>query len=69
MNLPLKMAFVEKGIRQIKAARDLGWDSSKLSKFVNGWLDPKPAEREALADYIGMPEDVLFPNLTKQSTG
>jgi len=46
MNLPLKVSFLEKGIRQIKAARDLEMDPSKLSKIINGWLIPKPEERK-----------------------
>jgi hypothetical protein len=69
MNLPLKLFFIEEGIRQIKAARDLGWDPSKLSKIVNGWLDPKPEERRALADYTGKAEGVLFPNNYEEDAG
>lgn len=61
MNLPLKIALFEKGEKQIKAARVLGWDPSKLSKAVNGWIDLKPGERLVLAEYLGKTEEELFP--------
>lgn len=61
MNLPLKTAFLERGIRQIEASKELRLDPSKLSKIINGWLEPKPEERRALADFLGKPEDEIFP--------
>ena len=61
MNLYLKTAFLEKGIRQIEAANALKLDPAKLSKIVNGWLEPKPEERKAIADFLGKPENEIFP--------
>ena len=53
MNLPLKIALFEKGIRQIEVSKALNLDPSKLSKIVNGWLEPKPEERRVLAEFLG----------------
>ena len=62
MNLALKLAFLEKGDSQIKAALALGWDPSKLSKAINGWVQLKSEERKALAEYFGKSENELFPD-------
>lgn len=68
MNLALRIAFIERGTRQIEAATALGWDPSKLSKFVNGWREPNWAEKKALASYLGKSETDLFPNPTLEES-
>lgn len=60
MNKPLKIAFVSKGIRQIKASKDLGFDPAKLSKIINGWIKPTLQERQALSEYLDIPIQKLF---------
>jgi len=60
MNKPLKIAFVSKGIRQIKAAKDLGFDPAKLSKIINGWITPTLEEKQVLSEYLDIPILKLF---------
>ncbi len=60
MNLALKVALLEKGVSQFQVCSALGWDPSKFSKVVNGWLYPKPEERRAISQYLGKPESALF---------
>ena len=60
MNKPLKIAFVSKGIKQIKAANDLGFDPAKLSKIINGWITPTLQEKKVLSKYLDAPIRELF---------
>jgi hypothetical protein len=60
MNKPLKMAFVSKGIKQIKAAKDLGFDPAKLSKIINDWIKPTSQEKQVLSEYLDIPIRKLF---------
>jgi transcriptional regulator with XRE-family HTH domain len=62
MNFALKLAFLKRGVRQIQAAHAIGMDPSKLSKAINGWVQPTAEERKAIADYLGRPENELFPD-------
>lgn len=61
MNLQLKLAFFERGVRQIEAAIALGMDPARLSKIVNGWVFPTTHERQALSNYLRRGEAELFP--------
>lgn len=69
MNIPLKMAFWEKGIRQVEVAFALHIDPARLSRAVNGWVELHPEERKALAEYLKKPENELFPALTQEVRG
>jgi plasmid maintenance system antidote protein VapI len=55
MNLPLKIAFVENGIKQLQAAMDFGISPSRLNKIINGWVAPTTDEQKMLSDYLGVP--------------
>ena len=61
MNLQLKTALLKKGIRQIEMAKAIDLDPSKFSKIVNGWLEAKPEERKAIAEFLDKPENEIFP--------
>ena len=61
MNLRLKIALFKQGVRQIEVSKGVNLDPSKFSKIVNGWLEPKPEERKAIADFLGKPENEIFP--------
>lgn len=61
MNLRLKTVLLERGIRQIEMAKTINLDPSRLSKIVNGWLEPKAEEINAIAEFLGMPADEIFP--------
>ena len=61
MNLRLKIALFKQGVRQIEVSKSVNLDPSKFSKIVNGWLEPKPEEWKAIADFLGKPENEIFP--------
>lgn len=63
INTALKVAFIEAGRRQIEVAGDIGMDESKLSKIVNGHLEPTLEEAKAIAKALRRPVDHLFPEV------
>ena len=65
MVLPMKIAILEKGIRQTRMAVDLGWDPAKLSRIINELVKPTSAERRAISEYLGVSEVDLFGALSK----
>ncbi len=60
MNKPLKMAFVSRGVKQIKAANDLRFDPAKLSKIIHGWIKPTLQEKKVLSKYLNTSIQELF---------
>jgi transcriptional regulator with XRE-family HTH domain len=62
MNLPLKIALLERGFRQFDLSKLLGIDPAKLSKIVNGWIQPDDQTKQEISRYLGKPIDHLFPN-------
>ncbi len=58
--LKLKFALLSKGVRQTRMAVELGWDPAKLSRIVNQTIDPTPQERNAISEYLRVPESKLF---------
>ena len=60
MNIALKIALLEKGMSQFHLSRLLGIDPGKLSRIVNGWLDPSEQTKKEIARYLGKPVVELF---------
>lgn len=60
MNKPLKIAFISKGKKQIKAANDLRFDPAKLSKIIHGWIKPTLQEKKVISKYLDVPIRELF---------
>ena len=54
MNLELKLALIRNYGSQIKAAKPLRIDESKLSRLIQGHRDPTPQERERLTAALGV---------------
>jgi ribosome-binding protein aMBF1 (putative translation factor) len=52
MDRGLKLLLVEKGIRNFDLAKHLGCDPAKISKIVNGWLDPDPETKAKIAKFL-----------------
>ena len=69
MLIGVKIAMLKQGIRQTRMAVDLGWDPAKLSRIVNQITVPKEDERQAIADYLGVPEAEVFLRETLSATG
>jgi hypothetical protein len=49
MNIRLKTKIIERGLSQLKVARDTGVSDSYLSKVINGWVDPSKDMKAKLA--------------------
>jgi transcriptional regulator with XRE-family HTH domain len=62
MLLKLKMTLLRKEVRQTRMALDLGWDPAKLSRIIHQTLEPTPQDRNAIAEYLKLPESRLFPS-------
>ncbi|MBN1841503.1 MAG: helix-turn-helix transcriptional regulator [Deltaproteobacteria bacterium] len=62
MNIPLKVALVERRIKQFDLSRLLGVDPAKVSKIVNGWISPNEEIKQNISRYLGKPIDELFPD-------
>ena len=60
LNLNLKLAIVrsQHSQREIAAASNIL--ENRFSSIVNGWVEPRPREREAIAVALGQGIDDLF---------
>jgi transcriptional regulator with XRE-family HTH domain len=61
MNVPLKVAILEKYGRQYRFADEVGVDEVTLSRIVNGRRELNADERERWAEVLDRPVEVLFP--------
>jgi transcriptional regulator with XRE-family HTH domain len=57
----LKLAFLDRGLRQIDVAAAIGIDETRLSRIVNGREPPSPRVKAALARLLHKPAAALFP--------
>lgn len=59
-NVELSVAIIKSG----RTKREIAWASKirepRFSSITNGWIEPRPAERAAIADALGLPEAELF---------
>jgi len=60
MNMGLKIALIERGLRQIELSHLLGCDPAKVSKIVNGWIEPDEDLKREIARFVGRPVEKLF---------
>ena len=56
----LKLQLWKSGIRQNRLAQLLGMDETMLSRIVNGYRDPSPKLRVAIANALRCEESWLF---------
>ena len=61
MNYKLKFAIIRSGKNQIVIARETEIQESKLSKIVNGYIDPTMKEKVKIAECLNMEVIELFP--------
>jgi ribosome-binding protein aMBF1 (putative translation factor) len=54
------MLLVEKGVRNFDLAKHLDCDPAKVSKIVNGWLDPDTETRQKIAEFLGANEAEIW---------
>lgn len=65
----LKIIMIEKGIRNFDMAKHLGVDPSKVSKIVNGWIEPDETLKKRIAEYLGVPQESIWGNTDRDQTG
>lgn len=57
----LKMELLGRREPQYALAARAGMSETRLSRIVQGRLQPTPAERKRIAEALGIPEADLFP--------
>jgi transcriptional regulator with XRE-family HTH domain len=62
MNLPLKIALIRAGKRQIDLARQTGLGESTISRIVNAYRVPTDSEKERIARALSCEVEVLWPD-------
>ena len=60
-NTALKLAMIERRVRQITVAHRAGIHESRFSKIVNGHDQARADEKAAIARVLRKPVDQLFP--------
>jgi predicted XRE-type DNA-binding protein len=50
----LKMAIMQRGLKQAHIAKALNKDQAWVSKVVNGWIDPSDEDTARLASALGL---------------
>lgn len=60
MRLQIKFALLQKQVRQYRMAAALGMDPTKLSRIINGVVEPSAGERLAIATFLNRAENDLF---------
>ena len=60
MRLNLKMAIHRADTTQRRLAWDTNIPENRLSQIVQGWVQPRPDEAEAIAQALGTPVEALF---------
>lgn len=60
MYLNLKVSIWQSGIRQNRLAQAVQIDEALLSKIINGFREPTPAQRARIAEFLQRDEEWLF---------
>lgn len=60
MDRRIKMLLVEKGVRNFDLAKHLECDPAKVSKIVNGWLEPNAETKKKIAEFLEVNEVELW---------
>jgi ribosome-binding protein aMBF1 (putative translation factor) len=50
----LKLIMVERGVKNFDLAKYLKVDPAKVSKIVNGWIEPDEATQKKIAKFLGV---------------
>lgn len=56
----LKLTIFKRNLRQNHLAREVGIHEVALSKIIHGALEPSPAQRMRLSEYLNAEESWLF---------
>jgi transcriptional regulator with XRE-family HTH domain len=61
--LRLKIELLRKRVAQQELARALGIRASRVSRIVQGHVQPSPRERARISRVLGLPTWQIFPNI------
>ena len=64
-NNPLKAAIFNSGKKQLQLSINTGIHHTRLNLIINGWIKANDEEKRLLAEELGQPESVLFPDYHK----
>jgi DNA-binding XRE family transcriptional regulator len=67
MNLELKMQILRSGKRQVALAHEIGIAEPKMSKIVNGWIDPKNDLKQRIAEALNCEPQQIFGDFGRNS--
>lgn len=62
MNKALRIAIVNRGLKQYELAKRIGVDESRMSGFLHCRLEPTPKQKRAMARILKTPAAELFPS-------
>lgn len=60
LNIPLKIALIQRGVPNYESARQVNIAPERLSKIINGAISPRDTEKAALAQLCKRDVDELF---------
>ena len=69
MYLNLKVSIWQSGLRQNRLAQTLNMDEALLSRIINGFREPTPAQRTSIAHALRKDEAWLFARDGETSSG
>lgn len=56
----MKILMVKKDVSNFDLAKHLNVDPSKISKIVNGWIEPDETVKKQIADYLGVSAKAIW---------
>ncbi|MBC8286370.1 MAG: hypothetical protein H8E42_02735 [Nitrospinae bacterium] len=59
-NIELRVAIVRKGILHGDLEERIGLPRTKLSRIINGWIEARWHEKDAIAGKLGTTVDQIF---------
>jgi DNA-binding XRE family transcriptional regulator len=60
MKRPIKLLLIEKSLRNFDLAKHLDCDPAKVSKIVNGWIDPDLETKQKIAEFLGVDQAEIW---------
>jgi len=62
MNKALRIAIINRGLKQYEVAKRIGVDEARMSGFVHARLEPTPRQKRQLARILKTTAAELFPS-------
>lgn len=62
MNKALRIAMIERGLKQYEVARTIGVDEARMSGFVHGRLVPTDKQKKRIAKLLRTNVEAIWPS-------